>query len=121
MTLTSRPLMLRPFLRCFSTHANAWHRRRLQWLATGTLYPAPPPAGSRPERYPAAIDAARAARAASAAASRPIRIREHSVLAALRDPSRLVVFNRAMPLPSLIPILVQLWEEEALGSAPTPR
>ena len=80
MTLTSRPLMLRPFLRCFSTHANAWHRRRLQWLATGTLYPAPPPAGSRPERYPAAIDAARAARAASAAASRPIRIREHSVL-----------------------------------------
>jgi hypothetical protein len=32
-----------------------------------------------------------------------------------------VVFNRAMPLPSLIPILVQLWEEEALGSAPTPR
>lgn len=106
-------------LRSFSTNHNgdAWVRRRLQWLATGSLQP-PLPAGARLEQYAAAVEAARAARTAAAASSRPIRIREHSILAALRDPSRLVVFNRPMPLPSLIPIMVQLWEEEALSSAP---
>jgi hypothetical protein len=108
-----------PPRRCFSStlHADAWARRRLQWLATGTTLPSR--AGS-PEHFAAAVDAARAARAAQQASSRPIRIREHSILAALRDPSRLVVFNRPLPLPSLIPILTALWEEEALDAQPPP-
>ena len=42
------------------------------------------------------------------------------MLAALRDPSRLIVFNRPMPLPSLVPIMVQLWQEEAVGLGAPP-
>ena len=124
--MTPRALLLRsplcaaapPRRRFFSTLEDAWARRRLQWLATGTTLPSR--AGS-PERFAAAVDAARAARASQQASSRPIRIREHSILAALRDPSRLVVFNRPLPLPNLIPILTALWEEEALDAPPPPR
>ena len=114
-----------PLLRPLSTAPSEpsslpWRRRRLQWLATGACaLPAPPPGSPALDRFAATVDAARAARAAHAAASRPIRIREHSVLAALRDPSRLIVFNRPMPLPSLVPIMVQLWAEEAVGGGPT--
>ena len=102
----------------------------LQWLATGshhlaagagpTAAAAAAPADAAAEHFAATVDAARAARVAAAAAARPIRIREHSILAALRDPSRLVVFNRPLPLPSLIPIMVQLWEEEALEARVAP-
>jgi hypothetical protein len=120
--MTPPALLLR---RCFSTQrpADLWSRRRLQWLATGSHHLAPGPAAAAApaaEHFIAAVDAARAARAAAAASARPIRIREHSILAALRDPSRLVVFNRPLPLPSLIPIMVQLWEEEALEARVAP-
>jgi hypothetical protein len=125
--MTPRALLLR---RGFSTQqppGDVWARRRLQWLATGHHLAGAAPTAAAPagaaggaEHFAAAVDAARAARAAAAAASRPIRIREHSILAALRDPSRLVVFNRPLPLPSLIPIMVQLWEEEALEARVAP-
>lgn len=93
----------------------AWERSRLSWLARGVLAPVPDDAhGNASLRSAAAaVDAARAARKRTAEISKPLRIREHNVLAALRDPLRLVEFNRPMPLPAMVDLMILLWSEEA--------
>ena len=93
----------------------AWERSRLSWLARGVSAPVPDDAqGNASLRSAAAaVDAARAARKRTAEISKPLRIREHNVLAALRDPLRLVEFNRPMPLPAMVDLMILLWSEEA--------
>ena len=63
------------------------------------------------------VRSARALRAERDSLSRPIRIRESNVLAALREPSRLLEFNRPLPLPSLIRLLCILWDEGLAAQA----
>ena len=94
---------------------DAWAARRLLWLTTGAF--ADPPRGAHGEallaRLSDALRRLRAARAERASLAKPIRVRESNVLAALREPSRLLEFNRPMPLPRLVGIMNTLWEEEA--------
>ncbi len=101
--------------RSLSTTTLAWERSRLSWLARGVSAPVPDDAqGNASLRSAAAaVDAARAARKRTAEISKPLRIREHNVLAALRDPLRLVEFNRPMPLPAMVDLMILLWSEEA--------
>jgi hypothetical protein len=98
----------------------AWERARLSWLARGGAFApvADDAAGAASlAAAAAALDAARAARRRAADAAKPLRIREHNVLAALRDPLRLVEFNRPMPLPAMIDLNNRLWAEEAARAA----
>ena len=87
------------------------------WLSSGVF--SAPPAGPLGDK--ALANAAevvlreRAARVERDSTSRPVRIRESNVLAALREPSRLIEFNRPMPLPSMVRLLCLLWDEEALS------
>lgn len=89
------------------------------WLATGK-FTSPPP-GAQGDRMVAhaseVVRSARALRAERDSLSRPIRIRESNVLAALREPSRLLEFNRPLPLPSLIRLLCILWDEGLAAQA----
>jgi len=104
--------------------ADAWCARRLLWLTTGAF--ADPPRGARGEallaRLSDSLRRLRLQRAERASLTRPIRVRESNVLAALREPGRLLEFNRPMPLPRLVSIMNTLWEEEAraalLATAP---
>lgn len=91
----------------------AWQRCRIAWLATGAFVD-----DGRSDAHSAALAAARAARAELRAAAKPVRIREASVLAALRDPSRLVEFSRPMPLAECRRLVCMLWEEETANAAP---
>ncbi len=106
-----------------------WRASRLMWLATGKF--TAPPTGPQGDRMLAhaseVVRSARALRAERDSLSRPIRIRESNVLAALREPNRLLEFNRPLPLPSLIRLLCILWDEGLLaaeaarkGGAPPP-
>jgi hypothetical protein len=96
----------------------AWSARRLLWLTTGAI--AEPPRGARGEavlaRLADALRRLRAQRAERASQAKPIRVREGNVLAALREPSRLLEFNRPMPLPRLVVLMNTLWEEEAAAA-----
>jgi hypothetical protein len=116
------------FLRAQSSHSlpvslspsQRWERARTAWLSRGSLaaVPSPPtPADDVSHAVAAAaVDAARVEYRRVTDASKPLRIREHNVLAALRDPTRLVEFNRPMPLPALVDIMRLLWAEEALAA-----
>ena len=96
----------------------AWSARRLLWLTTGVFGDAP--RGAHGEallaRLGDALRRLRAQRAERASLAKPIRVREGNVLAALREPSRLLEFNRPMPLPRLVMLMNTLWEEEAAAA-----
>ena len=97
----------------------AWELFRLSWLARGLSVPVPEGAAGDVSLCSAAeaVEAARAARKRTAEAVKPLRIREHNVLAALRDPLRLVEFNRPMPLPAMVALMILLWDEESVAVA----
>jgi hypothetical protein len=96
----------------------AWSARRLLWLTTGVFGDAP--RGAHGEallaRLGDALRRLRAQRAERASLAKPIRVREGNVLAALREPSRLLEFNRPMPLPRLVALMNTLWEEDAAAA-----
>lgn len=100
--------------RAASTDASRWETRRLLWLTTGSFVD--PPRGPHGEavlaRLADTLRRLRAQRAERASLAKPIRVRESNVLAALREPSRLLEFNRPLPLPRLVGIMNQLWEED---------
>jgi len=87
------------------------------WLGSGKFFAPPPgPIGDSCLAHASEVLAReRALRVERDGASRPVRIRESNVLAALREPSRLIEFNRPMPLPSMVRLLCLLWDEEASG------
>jgi hypothetical protein len=86
----------------------------LLWLTTGTF--ADPPAGANGEdlkvRLADTLSRLRLQRAERESLAKPIKVRESNILSALREPSRLLEFNRPLPLPHLLRIMVQLWGEE---------
>ena len=43
--------------------------------------------------------------------TRPVRVREHNILNAFREPHRLVEFSRPLPLPRLIGLITHVWQE----------
>ena len=103
--------------RAASTDASRWETRRLLWLTTGSFVD--PQRGPHGEavlaRLADTLRRLRAQRAERASLAKPIRVRESNVLAALREPSRLLDFNRPLPLPRLVGIMNQLWEEEVVA------
>ena len=105
--------------RAASTDASRWETRRLLWLTTGSFVD--PQRGPHGEavlaRLADTLRRLRAQRAERASLAKPIRVRESNVLAALREPTRLLEFNRPMPLPRLVSIMNTLWEEEAAAQA----
>jgi hypothetical protein len=96
-----------------------WYSRRLLWLATGSFVDPPrgPSGEALLQRLSKSLQRLRLQRAERASLAKPIRVRESNVLAALREPTRLLEFNRPMPLPRLVSIMNTLWEEEAAAQA----
>lgn len=90
-----------------------WERRRLSWLSTGVFQL---PDNDRSAM--ALLESSRALLAERRATTKPLRIRENNILSALRDPGRLVEFNRPAPLPSIVAIMNLLWQEEAAAALP---
>jgi hypothetical protein len=90
-----------------------WERRRLSWLSTGVFQL---PDNDRSAM--ALLESSRALLAERRATTKPRRIRENNILSALRDPGRLVEFNRPAPLPSIVAIMNLLWQEEAAAALP---
>lgn len=94
--------------------SDEWERKRLMWLGSGE-FKSPGKGRSailQLRRCASIVQAARFARIEKKLNSKPVEIRKQSIMNALREPTRMVEFNRGMPLASMVEILRALWEEE---------
>jgi len=103
--------------RYFSTKSFPWDLSRAQWLAsgrTGIVNFVQPQSGKSSindelNRLQLIIEEERAKR--KPRTTRPVRVREHNILNAFREPHRLVEFSRPLPLPRLIGLISHVWQE----------
>ena len=103
--------------RCFSAKSCTWELSRAQWLSsgrTGNVNYVQPQSGMSSindelNRLQLIIEEERAKR--KPRTTRPVRVREHNILNAFREPHRLVEFSRPLPLPRLIGLITHVWQE----------
>ena len=107
--------MLKRYLSTKTVNKFSWELSRAHWLVTGNpQYVHGPISGkSSPSdeliRLQLIAEEERAKR--KPRSSRPVRVREHNILNAFREPQRMVEFNRPLPLPRMIELITQVWQE----------
>ena len=89
------------------------------WLATGVASLGAAASSALDEaalaRLLRGVEEARAARRRPRA--KPLRVREQSIIAALREPQRLIELNRPLPLANMVELVRMAWAEAAGAAA----
>jgi len=106
-----------------TTFPSNWEISRIYWRLTGNVdYIQAQPtttssSKSRSDEFDRMYCIAEEERAKRKPRStKPVRVRELNILNAFREPNRMVEFNRPLPLPRMIELITQVWQEAQQNS-----